>query len=139
MCSRGNVQSGKYPLGQMSGRGYIQSEKCPIGEIATRANAWSGKRQVGEVSVGELSSRDVSIRVVSIGEMSSREVSGYRFKRACCVEWPFLKPHNFGDNIFSENFPICSKRTLSNIFEIIGNKLVDNYKNYRISYQGQHF
>ena len=21
-----------------------------------------------------------------------------RFKRACCVEWPFLKPHKFGDN-----------------------------------------
>ena len=31
----------------------------------------------------------------------------------------FLKPHNFG-----ENFSICSKRTLSNIFEIIGNKLI---------------
>ena len=47
-----------------------------------------------------------------------------RFKRACCVEWPFLKPYNFGDKIFSADFSICSKRTLSNIVKIIGNKLI---------------
>ena len=47
-----------------------------------------------------------------------------RFKRAYCVEWPFLKLHNFRDNIFSENFSIYSKRTLLDIFEIIGNKLI---------------
>ena len=57
MCSRGNVQSGKYPLGEMSGRGNVQSEKCPLGEIAARGYVWSGKCQVGEVSVGELTSR----------------------------------------------------------------------------------
>ena len=47
-----------------------------------------------------------------------------RFKRVCCIEWPLLKPHNFGDNIFSGHFSIYSKRTLSNIFEIIGNELI---------------
>ena len=53
----GNVQSGKYPLGEMSGQGNIQSEKCPVGEIAARGYVWLGKCQFGEVSVGELSSR----------------------------------------------------------------------------------
>ena len=56
------MQSGKYPLGEMSSRGNVQSEKCPVGEIAARANVWSGKCQVGEVSVGEMSSRG-SVRI----------------------------------------------------------------------------
>ena len=51
------MQSGKYPLGEMSGWGNVQLEKCPVGEIAAWANIWSGKCQVGEVSVGEFSSR----------------------------------------------------------------------------------
>ena len=51
------MQSGKYPLGEMSGRGNVQLEKCPVGEIAAWANIWSGECQVVEVSVGELSSR----------------------------------------------------------------------------------
>ena len=72
----------------------------------------------GNVKSGKCRSGNCPVADVSVGE-----VSEYRFKRVCCVEWPFLKPHNFGDNIFSENFSICSKRTLSNIFEIIGNKL----------------
>ena len=46
-----------------------------------------------------------------------------RFKRACCVEWLFLNPHSFGDKIFTENFSICSKRTLL-YYEIIGNQLI---------------
>ena len=36
----------------------------------------------------------------------------------------FLKSHKFGDSIFLEKFLICSKTTLSNIFETIGNKLI---------------
>ena len=57
MCIRGNVQSGKYPLGEITGRGNVQSEKRPVGEIDARTNVWSGKCQVGKVSVGKLSSR----------------------------------------------------------------------------------
>ena len=51
MCSQGNVQSGKYPLGEMSGRRNVKSEQyrsgnCPVGDVS-----------VGEVSVGEKSSQ----------------------------------------------------------------------------------
>ena len=70
MCSRGNVQSGKYPLGEISGRGNVQPEKCPVGEIVTRANVWSGKCQAGELLVGELSSR----RCVSRGSVGRGNV-----------------------------------------------------------------
>ena len=67
-----------------------------------------------------------SIRTVPITPDLSQVFCEFfsRFKRTCCGEWPFLKPHNFGDNIFTENFSVCSKRTLSNVFEIIGNKLI---------------
>ena len=67
-----------------------------------------------------------SIRTVPITPDLSKVFCQFfsRFKRAYCVEWPFLKLHNFRDNIFSENFSIYSKRTLLDIFEIIGNKLI---------------
>ena len=51
MCSRGNVLSGKYPLGEMSGRGNVKSGKCPSG------NCPVGDVSVGEVLVGQMSSR----------------------------------------------------------------------------------
>ena len=41
-----------------------------------------------------------SIRTVPITPDLSKAFCQFfsRFKRACCVEWAFLKPHNFGDN-----------------------------------------
>ena len=67
-----------------------------------------------------------SIRTVPITSDLSKVLCHFfsRFKRACCVGWLFLKTHNFGDKSFSQKFPMCSKRTLPNIFEIIGNKLI---------------
>ena len=56
MCSRGNVQSGKYPLGEMTGWGNVQSGKCRSG------NCPVGDVSVGELLVGELSSRG-SVRI----------------------------------------------------------------------------
>ena len=66
MCSRGNVQSDKYPLEEMSGR----------------RNAKSGKfrprnRPVGDVSVGE----------VSVGEMSSRGSVRTAFSTSSISRW----------------------------------------------------
>ena len=66
MCSRGNVQSGKYPLG----------------EIATRTNVWSGKCRSGSCPVG-----DVSVGEVSVGEMSSQG----SVRRAIFLVWKLYK------------------------------------------------
>ena len=82
MCSRGNVQSGKYPLG----------------EIATRTNVWSGKCQVGEVSVWELSSRGCQS-----GKCPAREVSGQRFFWSeNCTNCAFISQHilDMGNALF---------------------------------------
>ena len=57
MCSWGNVQSGKYPLGEMSSWRNVQSGKQPLGEMSGRENVKSGDCRVGEVSVGEVFGR----------------------------------------------------------------------------------
>ena len=35
MCSLGNVQSGKYPLGEISSQGNSHSGKCLVGEMSS--------------------------------------------------------------------------------------------------------
>ena len=57
-----------------------------------------------------------SIRTVPITTDLSKAFCQFfsRFKKACCVAWSFLKPHNFGDKFFLTIFSICLK--LSQIF-----------------------
>ena len=64
----GNVRSGKYLSGEMSGRGSlrrgsVQSENCPVGEVSPLGNVSLGY-VLREVSVGELSGRETVLQSI---------------------------------------------------------------------------
>ena len=82
MCSRGNVQSDKYPLGEMSGRGNSRSGKCLVGEMPSRASfdrgivqlemCQSGKCRSGKCPVGEVSGQRFQLIQFRVGRITRK-------------------------------------------------------------------
>ena len=54
MCSLGNVQSGKYPLGKMSSQGNSHSGKCLLGEMSSHRSVGQGCASRGSVGGGSV-------------------------------------------------------------------------------------
>ena len=66
MCSRGNVQSGKYPLGEMSSRGSSHSGKCLVGEMSSQGSVGRENVQLGKCPDSDFS----SLKIVQIVPLS---------------------------------------------------------------------
>ena len=103
MSDRGNVQSGKCQVGEVSGRGSVRQG------IVRSGNVRSGKCPVGEVSVGEVSVGEVSVGEMSVGEVSVGEVSRYHNQWFTApVRMTHLQICNHREGLIRPNFNLAN-------------------------------
>ena len=74
MRSRGNVQSDKYPLGEMSSRGNSRSGKCLVGEMPSRGSFDRGIVQLEMCQSGKCRSGKCSDSVFNFFNLAMKEL-----------------------------------------------------------------